>query len=1821
MKPIIFSYRYSVLNNLMPKAKKAFLFLFFPVLLHLSIEADAITGKKNQVLPPVALCKDISIQIGNDGTASITGYDIDAGSYDPDGTITSMIVVPNTFNCSQLGLNTVTLTVTDDEGLSASCNANVIVEDRMSPVILCRNNTIYLDNTGKASITASDINNGSYDNCPGLFLFLSKTDFSCDDIGSPVQITLFGTDVSGNSSSCLSEITVLDTVSPVINVKPYNVIIGSSGTATVLPSDIDNGTFDNCGDVSLSVNPNSFSCGDQGRQKVLFSATDSYGNSSSRNVEIEISSDITITSMALSTCDLAPTFGLFSSDQEGGDGNYSFFWRALNPAVAPFMVILPSPPSIQISNTSTSATPFFNNSIPNGFYDIRLVVTDGNGCADSSEITISRTDPVVNNQTLRYSEACEGEVRTYSVNYESDAVYSWNVINGSILSSETDTNRIIVMWDNGIIQGVVNTTISEPNPLFSGGQCEATVIDSVTINTVPVPVFDNPITNVCSNSITTYTLTGSYAFQQWSVTGGGIISGGGNTDNYVTVWWGTGLLGTVTVSAGNNSLCTGSVLINVTIFNLSGSLTSITDISCNGGSDGSITVEVTAGTGMAPYEFSLDGGPFQPGASFSGISLGNHTVVIRDALLCTFNIPFVINQPPPVTGSVMSVSDVSCFGGSDGSVTISASGGVSPYQYSLNGGAFQGSNIFNGLSAGSYIVTIEDSNDCTGNVPFSIIQPPIPLDGSAAVTNVSCYGESTGRIDLFVTGGTMPFTFLWNNGATSEDLSDIPAGDYNVLITDNNGCTFTVNATVMQPEFPLSGTVMVTNILCFGESTGSINLTVTGGTTPYSFAWNNGAITEDILNIPAGNYSVIITDLNGCITSVNAIVTEPSSAVDAQITSQTNVSCFGGNDGTITITGTGGTAPYEYQIDSGPFQSSGTFGSLTAGLYNITVRDANLCTFVLAVNISEPSSPLDGTIVAQTDVLCFGDATGAITINGSGGTPPYEYSIDGVNFGISGTFTNLLAGEHTFVIRDSNLCTYNLSATITEPSLPLSGSILTQTDVLCYGDATGNVDVTGSGGTPPYAYAIDGGSFQTSGLFENLNSGVHSIIIMDNNLCQFVLPVNISQPSQPLQIDVVHTDVQCMGEATGTASATASGGTAPYTFAWNTIPVQTDPVITGLSAGTYTVTVTDDHGCTVSGSVTISQPSNPLTLAGVVSDVSCFGGLDGKIDLTVTNGTSPLTFLWSNGAITEDIEGLSTGTYSVSVTDLNGCQANADYSVNQPDLLEGSITVTDVICSGESTGSCILTVTGGTLPYTYMWSTGAITKDINNIPAGSYSVSVIDAHGCTINITATVIQPDDPLIGNITAQTNVSVYGGNDGSVTVEASGGTPPYQYGLNSGANQPSGTFSSLSAGSYTVTITDAVLCTTDVIVTITQPQIPLTANIISQTNISCHGEYSGSVTVEGWGGTQPYVYSLDGGPFQDSGVFTSLSAGSYIITVRDTELNLFNIDVIITEIEELFVIVSGTDNVCFGGITGQASAIVTGGTEPYTFEWNTDPVQSTSTATGLSAGTYSVTVTDANECYTTGIITISQPEQEIIVTISTVDVLCSGGTSGSVSALVTGGQEPYLFYWDSTPEQTTSEATDLPAGNYTLTVTDGNGCIITESVEILEPQPLLIQASTISTSCPDSDDGSITLDISGGTAPYDVIWSDNFTTQNRSGLVTGTYTAVVTDQNNCATSVTVAVGSDWSSDCLVIPQIITPNNDGYNDEWRIRNIERYPNAEIRVFNRWGKMVFSTRNPGDNPWDGRSDGVLVPTDSYHYILYLNDGSDPRSGVISVIR
>jgi gliding motility-associated-like protein len=614
---------------------------------------------------------------------------------------------------------------------------------------------------------------------------------------------------------------------------------------------------------------------------------------------------------------------------------------------------------------------------------------------------------------------------------------------------------------------------------------------------------------------------------------------------------------------------------------------------------------------------------------------------------------------------------------------------------------------------------------------------------------------------------------------------------------------------------------------------------------------------------------------------------------------------------------------------------------------------------------------------------------------------------------------------------------------------------------------------------------------------------------------------------------------------------------------------------TGSTSSPYIVTrtyrISDDCGNTtdVIQTITASDNTSPV-ITSCPSDItvsnsagSCGAAVTWSTPVATDNcGTPASSGTHNSGDIfnvgttivtytfTDNSGNTTTCSFNVTVNDTQAPVISCPANISQTAAIgqtTASITVPDPVTSDNcSVSSITWTMTGATTAVSSasglnLIGTYAFSQGITNI-----TYTVIDPAGLTssCNFTVTVLPSALPLSGSLVSHSDISCFNESTGSMTVTGTDGITPYQFSIDGGAYQVSGTFNSLAAGSHTVTIKDASSATFDVSVVLTQPATAVSGTITAQTNNLCPGGNSGSVTIEGSGGTAPYRYKTGSGTYQTSGTFTSLSSGTQTVTVQDANLCSVDIPVTITEPVKIVTNVTNQKNVsCAGGSDGSLTISATGGNGSYEYSLNTGAYQSSGTFPGLSAGAYSISVRDLN------------------------------------------------------------------------------GCTETASVTLTEPQALTVTAATTPASCPDTFDGTITLTVSGGTPAYNYFWSDGITTGDRSGSPAGSYSVVVTDANGCAASQSAVIDITGSADCIVVQEIITPNNDGFNDTWKIRNIDLFPNAEVTVFNRWGKLVFRTKNLSANEWDGQSEGKLLPADSYHYILHLNDGSKPRSGVVSILR
>ncbi|MDQ8144417.1 beta strand repeat-containing protein, partial [Chryseobacterium sp. CFS15] len=562
--------------------------------------------------------------------------------------------------------------------------------------------------------------------------------------------------------------------------------------------------------------------------------------------------------------------------------------------------------------------------------------------------------------------------------------------------------------------------------------------------------------------------------------------------------------------------------------------------------------------------------------------------------------------------------------------------------------------------------------------------------------------------------------------------------------------------------------------------------------------------------------------------------------------------------------------------------------------------------------------------------------------------------------------------------------------------------------------------------------------------------------------------------------NISKTNVSCNGGTNGAATVIASGGIGPYTYSWSPSG-GTAATATGLAVGNYTVTITDIIGCTTTATATITQPT-AISGTTVVTNIACNGGSTGAINLTPTGGSAPYTFNWGGGITTEDRTGLAAGTYTVTITDANGCTGTVTATVTQPTAMSATVSQTNVSCNSGSNGTAGIVVTGGTAPYTYSWSpSGGTAATATGLLAGTYTVTVTDANACTITRTVTITQPT--AISGTTVVTNIACNGGSTGAINLTPTGGSAPYTFNWGGGITTEDRT--GLSAGTYTVTITDANGCTGTVTATVTQPASAISGTTVV-TNIACNGGSTGAINLTPTGGSAPYTFNWGGGITTEDR--TGLAAGTYTVTITDANGCTGTVTATVTQPTAMSATVSQTNVSCNSGSNGTAGIVVTGGTAPYTYSWS--PSGGTAaTATGLLAGTYTVTVTDANACTITRTVTITQPTAISGTTVVT-NIACNGGSTGAINLTPTGGSAPYTFNWGG--GITTEDRTGLAAGTYTVTITDANGCSGTVTATVTQPTAMSATVSQTNVSCNSGSNGTAGIVVTGGTAPYTYAWS---------------------------------------------------------------------------------------------------------------------------------
>lgn len=1366
----------------------------------------------------------------------------------------------------------------------------------------------------------------------------------------------------------------------------------------------------------------------------------------------------------------------------GGTGPFTYSWN----------------PGALVTQTITGLAP--------GTYTVK-VTDNGTGLSCFCSIQITEPGVLFDYETSNIQPLCKGNCNgRASVDATGGTfpyTYSWSPVGGTndtALNLCANTYVILVTDAKGC---TANTSVilDEPNLLVApgsstnitcNGNCDGTA--TVTVNGGTLPY--------------------SYNWTPGNPTGDGT----GAITNLCPATY------TCTVTDANNCVATYSTI--VTQPNILTLAASRTNTSCGGVCDGTATATVSGGT--IPYTYTWSSGSTVTTALTTNVvnalCAGTYTITVRDANGCSKTASVTITQPSTLLASTTS-TNVNCFNACDGTATATISGGTTPYTYVWSTGATTSAsplltNTINSLCAGSYTVTITDKNNCTNNATVSLTQPALLIPNPTS-TDVTCFGLCNGTATATPTGGTAPYTYLWNTipVKTTSSITNLCPGTYSVTVTDTKGCDTIQSVIIIEPA-QLSVNITKTNTTCNGACNGTANAVPTGGTSPYTFLWNTSSTTGGISGLCPSTYTVTVTDKNGCTATSSVIITEPN-PLNVTINS-TILACNGDCNATVSAVVTGGTPIYSYLWASGG-QTSSSINNQCAGTYSVSITDSKGCTASNSITITQPTVLTIQTPPAQTNVSCFSLCDGAVAPSIGGGSPGYFYSwAPGGQTTLS--ISNQCAGTYTLTLRDANGCTLTNAVTITEPpKLSANPSVLT--NLTCSGICNGSAISNPTGGTGPYVYDWTPGNPVGDGTptVTNLCAGVYNVTVTDAHSCSSTLPVTIIQPAV-LSAPITASSSSC-NICNGTATVTPAGGTGPtYTFKW--MPGgQVTQTATGLCPNiSYTVTVTDMSGCTATGVVPILQTIT-INITTNNTVLSCTNACDGIVTANASGGTLPYSYVWSGPggivSLSQTATNLCIGTYTISVSDAVGCFNTDTVTFSNPPLLILSTTKTNVTCNGGCNGTATATPTGGTGNYTYSWLPGGqTTQTISGLCIGTYTATVADSSGCADTVLVNITQPTAVIDNIVTIDSaNCTL---SDGGITIAPSGGTSPYTYLWGPGTITGNGTpaVTNLSAGTYTLTITDATGCPFNFNYLVNNIAGPILT--ISHTNGSCNNSCNGTASVTASGGAGSYLYDwTPGSPAGDGTKNISALCGTTLYTVQVTDVaGCLTLDTATVNNPSL---ISPTPTIvnesCGGTCDGSISLAPTGGTAPYTYLWAPGG-QTTSSITNLCASTYTVTVTDFNNCDSVLVISIVSPPT-LTAALSSTNVLCKGACNGTATTTATGGTGvgTYTYSWSHGAGFVLANVTNLCPGSYTVTVTDGNLCTAKNSITINEPSTLLSVSSQVNISCNGACDGIAIVSASGGIAPYSYIWNPGaVANDSATGLCPGTYNATVTDFNGC-------------------------------------------------------------------------------------------------------
>jgi hypothetical protein len=782
--------------------------------------------------------------------------------------------------------------------------------------------------------------------------------------------------------------------------------------------------------------------------------------------------------------------------------------------------------------------------------------------------------------------------------------------------------------------------------------------------------------------------------------------------------------------------------------------THVNHVSQPGGSNGTIQVDVQGGGGNNQFTWTntttgqtVTSTDDEQSSRIFNVPAGIYSVQVVDCYtnLLTQNVE--MEEPAEaLTINVSERQDQSCKDNRDAYVMLSAKGGWGDYQFRSHAQPYFNNNpIHSGLPTGEHAFYVVDKSGTIDSIKVTVAEPEYLQAAIARVDSVTCKGSADGKVRFTITGGTAPYFFMntelniWQPG---NEAGGLLAGSYTFIFKDSHDCQGqeTVIVSIPEPDSLLFENIKATHTTC-NEDNGQIVVQLKGGTRPYTYRWVDAANTEigtDSLLTGLrqnGRYRLYVTDAKGCTQYFEQQI-NPSTLPSILNVATTDVLCYGESNATARVTQLQPATPFSpYTLTWSNGDTGESSNHFPAGQHSVTISDENACSSTYYFNIEQPDS-LILTLSEVREPLCFGNSDGYIHTTTVGGTAPYSY-LWSTNE-ITSDVNNLSKGDYWVIVTDKNGYSYKKQITLNEPE-PLVLNFSESKEPSCFGSRDGYIRTETAGGTAPYSY-----KWSTNEITQDINNlpkGDYWVIVTDKNDCSYQTQITLNEP-EPLVL--TFSEIQeplCFGSNDGYIRTQTVGGTTDYTYLWST--GATTANIDNLPKGAYWVRVTDKNACSYQAQITLNEP-NPLILTfSEVREPLCSGSNDGYIRTQTVGGTTDYTYLWSTGATTATIDNVSKGTYWVRVTDKNACSYQTQITLNEPEPLILSFSdVKEPQCFGYHNASISTITVGGTKDYTYLWSTGATTANIDNVPKGNYWVRVTDKNGCSYQNQITLNEPE-----------------------------------------------------------------------------------------------------------------------------------------------------------------------------------------------------------------------------------------------------------------------------------------------------------------------------------------------------------------------------------------------------------------------------------------------------------------------------------------------